>query len=329
MGVPVGAEMSTPLCGLRGCPLKTLRTPNAETTRLETGRSNFPRHIGSGDARFEHRGDGFTLALDAGQRAPGRIDETRRDTKLARRKGLGADIERPLFPCRHPSTEPGFDDQRSVARLGTEVDADEGQAAGERLAVVKAGDRSVRRRSTRTSSAGAASTTSTRTTSPGSMLRALIASVMGLAPSTMPAVAQFANTDTMTASSGLVRPCCISPFTFRRRDETAAARHRLWRGGSARLYACVETLPSLHTPRGRRQTGSRARNARPWIDRGHRGRKRRRPGVTRRKDSSMSNGFGSRPVLVTGCSSGIGMAVASRLLRRGAIVYATARRRTR
>ena len=40
----------------------------------------------------------------------------------------------------------------------------------------------------------------------------------------------------------------------------------------------------------------------------------------------MSNGFGSRPVLVTGCSSGIGMAVASRLLRRGAIVYATARR---
>ena len=37
MGVPVAAAMSTPLCGLRGWPLNTRRSPNELDRRPGTG----------------------------------------------------------------------------------------------------------------------------------------------------------------------------------------------------------------------------------------------------------------------------------------------------
>ena len=46
MGVPAGLAKSAPPCGARGSLLKTLRTPNPETTAPSIGTMNGPRHSG-------------------------------------------------------------------------------------------------------------------------------------------------------------------------------------------------------------------------------------------------------------------------------------------
>ena len=124
-GVPAPDRKSVPLCGLRGCPLNTLRRPEAARRgaghRLAEAAAPEPLRARPGEDRRHLR----RLALDARQHVGGRIDVAGGDPQPAGRKLLRLHGQR-VGRARPPAAGPGrLHRHRDVARLHGEIDADQ------------------------------------------------------------------------------------------------------------------------------------------------------------------------------------------------------------